>query len=80
MQYKEYDQKLFKLKRGILNITGKELADICRLSKQAICVIENGKSNNKSTITFIGYTLDMLAKEKGDTYVELFDEVEKLDI
>ena len=80
MQYKEYDQKLFKLKRGILNITGKELADICRLSKQAICVIESGKSNSKSTITFIGYTLDMLAKEKGDIYVELFDEIEKLDI
>jgi len=80
MKYKEYNQKLFKMKRNALNMTAEEIGEICHLTKGGISCIENGKSKNKATITFIGFTLDMLAKEKGDMYVKLFDGIEKLNI
>lgn len=74
--YKNYNQKSFRIKRKLLEMTCKELGDICRCTKQTIVNAETNKTNNRLTITFIGYTLDKLAEEKDLT--NLFKQIDEL--
>lgn len=75
MQYKEYDPKLFKIKRRVLGLTCEDLAKICRTTRQTVSNIDAGRSKSRSIITFLGYTMDMIAEEKG--FSEVFRIIEK---
>jgi DNA-binding XRE family transcriptional regulator len=75
MEYKEYNPKLFKLKRKILNLTCEDIAKICGTTRQTISNIDTGRSKQKSIITFIGYTMDLIAKEQG--FEEVFELIEQ---
>lgn len=75
--YKEYNPKSFMAKRILLGLTIKELAMICRCSKERLIRIESGKSKTKYRIRFVGITLDNLAKGNKDI-LDKFEIIDKL--
>ena len=75
MKFKDYDPKLFKIKRKVCQVSTNELADICHMTRQTICNVESGRSGNQSTIILIGLALDGLAEEQSIQHV--FDAIEQ---
>ncbi len=76
MQFKDYDPKLFKTKRKVLDLTMEELAVAARTTRQTVSNIEHGKTKSGPFITLIGLALDSYAQEKGEPYVKLFEQLE----
>lgn len=75
MNNANYDPKLFKKKRKILEISAEKLAEECKLTRMTINNVETGRTNNPSTILLIGLVLDVLADEAG--MMDVFYEIEK---
>ena len=76
MQFKNYDPKLFKIKRNVLELTMAELATSALTTRQTIGNIERGRVKNGPSVTLIGLALDGYAQEKGEQYVKLFKQLE----
>lgn len=62
---KDYDYRLFPLKRKILRKSQKDIAKLCKVNENTIARIEKGENRSETTITMIGIALDILAEENG---------------
>ena len=77
MKFKDYDPKLFKVKRVVLDLSQEDLAIVCKTTRQTVSAIENGhKLSDLPIITLIGLALDGFAEEKGERTVRLFSAME----
>ena len=76
MQFKDYDPKLFRIKRNVLGLTMEELATASRTTRQTVGNIERGRVKNGPSVILIGLALDGYAQEKCEHYVNLFERLE----
>lgn len=78
MQFKDYDPKLFRIKRNVLELTIDELSVAARITRQTVSNIEHGRTKSGPCVTLIGLALDGYAQEKGELYVKLFEQLESI--
>lgn len=63
MILKYYDPDMFKALRKANNISGKDLANVCYMTRQTVSNYDNGKVS-KPNMILLTYALDSILEEK----------------